>query len=110
MDDGELERQQSGVSITCALPSAVDTEFASRSSLEDSAIFSLPGVRRIGGIVLAADAVAACVLDATLRGHAEVVPGILPRLYVGLADCRLLPPPLARGLAAFSFGASPFAQ
>ena len=96
------------MSITCALPSAVDTEFASRSHLEGAAIFTLPGARTVGGVVMSAEAVAKVALDATLARRPEVVPGILPRLYVGMADRRLLPRPLARGLAAFSFGASPW--
>lgn len=105
----ELRRAQCPVSVTCALPSAVDTEFAAASSLEASAIFSLPPlVRQLGGIVMGADAVAACLLDAAHRGQAEVVPGVLPRLYVGLTDWRLLPQPLSRAIAAFSFGKSPF--
>ena len=52
--------------------------------------------------------VAACALEAALRGRAEVVPGLLPRLYVGLTDRRLLPVPVARGLAAFCFADTPF--
>ena len=43
-----------------------------------------------------------------MRGRAEVVPGLLPRLYVGLTDHRLLPVPVARGLAAFCFADAPF--
>ena len=52
--------------------------------------------------------VAACALEAAMRGRAEVVPGLLPRLYVGLTDHRLLPVPVARGLAAFCFADAPF--
>jgi len=105
----ELRRQKSGVYVTCALPSAVDSEFALHSSLQSSAIFTLPGVRMVGGIVLSADKVAACALEATLRRRAEVVPGLVPRLYVGLTDGLGMPRWASRGLAAFSFGRSPFA-
>ena len=103
----EHRASETGVSVTYALPSAIDTEFAARSGLEQSAVFSLPGVRRIGGIVMSSDAVASKVLQAALRGRPEVVPGVLPRLYVGMTDRRLLPRPLARAIAAFSFGPSP---
>ena len=106
----EHRASKTGVSVTYALPSAIDTEFAARSGLEQSAIFSLPGVRRIGGIVMSSDAVASKVLHAALRGRPEVVPGFLPKLYVGMADRRLLPAPLARALAAFSFGPSPLVR
>ena len=106
----ELRRQGSAVSVTCAMPSAVDTEFAARSSLQSSAIFSLGVMGRVGGIVMSADGVAACALSAAHRRQSEVVPGLLPRLYVGLTDRRLLPRPLARAIAAFSFGESPFAN
>ena len=41
-------------------------------------------------IVFRSGQVAACALEAALRGRAEVVPGLLPRLYVGLTDRRLL--------------------
>ena len=41
-------------------------------------------------ILLYSGQVAACALQAALRGRAEVVPGLLPRLYVGLTDRRLL--------------------
>ena len=41
-------------------------------------------------ILLYSGQVAACALEAALRGRAEVVPGLLPRLYVGLTDRRLL--------------------
>ena len=41
-------------------------------------------------IWLCSGQVAACALEAALRGRAEVVPGLLPRLYVGLTDRRLL--------------------
>ena len=40
----------------------------------------------------------------------EAVPGLLPRLYVGLTDRRILPRRLARGLAAFSFGKPPWSK
>ena len=98
------------VSVTCALPSAVDgTEFSAASGLEGSAIFSLPrGMRRLGGTVMSAEAVAKCALDAALSGRAEVVPGLFPRLFVGLADRRLLPPAWTRGIAAFCFADAPF--
>ena len=103
----ELRKQRTNVRVTCALPSAVDSEFAQRSGLSNAAIFSLPGVRRVGGIVMSAEAVASCAYKAALNGRAEIVPGLLPRLYVGLTDRRLLPRPLARGIAAFSFAESP---
>lgn len=99
----ELKAARTGVSVTCALPSAVDTEFSSRSGLGTAAIFSLPGVRKIGGIVLPAHAVATSAVNAALRGRSEVVPGLMPRLYVGLTDCGLLPGPISRAVAAFSF-------
>ena len=106
------ELRRSGLSLTCALPSAVDgTEFSAKSGLERSAIFSLPGgVRRVGGTVMSADAVARCALDTALRGRAEVVPGLFPRLFVGMSDRRLLPAPWARGIAAFCFAERPFGK
>ena len=58
--------------------------------------------------IVFAGQVAACALEAAMRGRAEVVPGLLPRLYVGLTDRRLLPVPVARGLAAFCFADAPF--
>ena len=100
---GELRSK--GVSVTCGLPGAVDTEFASRSGLSDAAVFSLPGVRKIGGVVVSAERAARVMLAATLRGQREVVPGVLPRIYVSCAG--LLPSRLSRSIAAFSFGRSP---
>lgn len=106
------ELKSGGLSITCAMPSAVDgTEFSANSGLERSAIFSLPGgVRRLGGTVMSADAVAKCALDAALRGRAEVVPGLFPRVFVGMTDRRLLPGRWARGIAAFCFADAPFGR
>ena len=102
------ELRHAGVHVTCALPSAVDSEFSSASGLERAAIFTLPGVRSVGGIVLSSEAVAKCALDACLRGRREIVPGLAPRLYVGMTDRRLLPTSLSRALAAFSFATSPW--
>ena len=59
---------------------------------------------------MSADAVARCALDAALRGRAEVVPGLFPRLFVGMSDRRLLPAPWARGIAAFCFAERPFGK
>ena len=101
----ELRAAKADVSVTYAMPAAVDTEFASTAGITTSAIFTLPGVRRVGGIVMSAEAAAASIVDAALRGKPECVPGILPRVYVALADRRLLPG--ARGLAAFSFAPAP---
>ena len=70
----ELRKQRTNVRVTCALPSAVDSEFAQRSGLSNAAIFSLPGVRRVGGIVMSAEAVASCAYKAALKGRAEIVP------------------------------------
>ncbi len=101
------ELRQSGVSVTCAMPGAVDSEFAAQSGLEQSAVFSLPGVRSVGGVVLSAERAARIMLAATLRGQREVVPGLLPRMYVGLSDRRIVPTALSRAIASFSFGAAP---
>ena len=75
-----------GVSITMALPSAIDTEFQHASGLATARVFTLPGVRKVGGIVMSAEAVSRATLDAALKGRLEVVPGLLPRLFVGLTD------------------------
>lgn len=100
----ELRRAKADVTITCALPGAVDTEFSRSSGLDSAKIFSLPGVRRLpGGIVLQPAAVARTAMDATLRGQREVVPGFLVRAFVGMTDRRLLPSRIARGIASFSF-------
>ena len=100
----EQRRLRTGVSVTVALPSAIDTEFQQASGLATARVFTLPGVRRIpGGIVMSAEAVSRAVLNAALRGRPEVVPGFLPRTFVGLADRGLLPKPLARAIAAFAF-------
>ena len=100
----EQRRLRTGVSVTIALPSAIDTEFQQASGLATARVFTLPGVRKIpGGIVMSAEAVSRAVLKAALRGRPEVVPGFLPRTFVGLADRRLLPKPLARAIAAFAF-------
>ena len=101
------ELRRSGVSVTCGMPGAVDSEFASKSGLDKSAVFSLPGVRSVGGVVLSAERAARIMLSATLRGQREVVPGVLPRMYVGLSDRRIIPASLSRAIAAFSFGAAP---
>lgn len=101
------ELRRSGVSVTCGMPGAVDSEFASKSGLEKSAVFSLPGVRSVGGVVLSAERAARIMLSATLRGQREVVPGVLPRMYVGLSDRRIIPASLSCAIAAFSFGAAP---
>ena len=102
----ELRQQRCGVSVTCALPSAVDTEFARASGLEHAATFTLPGVRLLGA-VQSADAVARSALAAARARRAEVVPGWLPRAYVGLTDGVGMPRALTRWLAAVSFGAAP---
>jgi len=102
-----VELRRSGVTVTCAMPGAVDSEFASKSGLEASAVFTLPGVRKVGGVVLSANLAAKQMLAAALRGQREIVPGLLPRLYVGLSDRRMLPVGLSRSIAAFSFGAVP---
>ena len=47
-------------------------------------------------MVLSAEDAAQQMLSAALAGRAEIVPGLLPRLYVGLTDARLLPMPLSR--------------
>lgn len=99
----EQRRLRTGVSITMALPSAIDTEFQHASGLATARVFTLPGVRKVGGIVMSAEAVSRATLDAALKGRPEVVPGLLPRLFVGLTDRRLLPKPLARAIAAFAF-------
>ena len=100
----ELRRNGGGVTVTCALPSAIDTEFQAASGLATAKVFTLPGVRRLpGGVVLSAEAVAKTATTAALRGRPEIVPGLLPRAFVGLSDRRLLPRPLARAIAAFCF-------
>ena len=66
----------------------------------------MPGVRSIGGIVMKPEAVAKQCLAATLRGQQEIVPGVLPRVFVGLTDRRLLPRRLSRAIAAFAFDVS----
>ena len=98
------EVRPSGVCVTYAMPCAVDTEFAAVSGLQRARVFSLPGVRQFGsGVVLPADAVASAAVEATVRGKREVVPGFVPRLFVGLADRRILPTRVSRAIAAFAF-------
>jgi short-subunit dehydrogenase len=102
------ELRHSGVGVTLALPSAVDSEFASQSGLDQAAVFNLPFARHLGGIVMQPRDVARSVLSATHKGRREVVPGLMPKLYVGLSDHRVLPPRLSRALASFCFGNSPW--
>ena len=63
-----------------------------RASLEGAAIFSLPGVRRIGGIVLSADAVAEHTLGARGEQPREA------RCYKPLTIIRKKPDGSAEGL------------
>ena len=56
---------------------------------------------------MTADTAAAQIFKDAMRGKRESVPGVLPRVYVGLTGLGLLPVPLARIVAGFAFGQSP---
>lgn len=99
------ELKPAGVAVTCLLPGATDTGFASVGGLETSSIFTLPGVRTLGA-VLPASTVAAAALDAAEAGRAEVVPGFLNKAFV--LFCALTPSIFSRKVAQFAFGRNPF--
>ena len=101
---GSLRRElaPSGVAVTCLLPGATETEFASRASIERAMIFNFP-FARAAGLVLAPTAVARVGVDALAAGRATAIPGFLNAAYRTQAS--LMPAGLAADFAAACFGA-----
>eukprot|EP00804_Cyclotella_cryptica_P021717 CCRYP_012876-RB/>CCRYP_012876-RB protein AED:0.06 eAED:0.06 QI:334/0.8/0.83/1/0.8/0.66/6/506/945 len=85
----EMERY--GIGVTCLLPGAVrDTDFASRSSVEDAVCFQVPGYAK------SPEMVAGEGVKALMLGYPEVYPGWENRIFakLGLPFC----PPRIAGL------------
>ncbi|KAL7521684.1 hypothetical protein ACHAWX_006358 [Stephanocyclus meneghinianus] len=85
----EMERY--GIGVTCLLPGAVrDTDFASRSSVEDAVCFQVPGYAK------SPEMVAGEGIKALMLGYPEVYPGWENRIFakLGLPFC----PPRIAGL------------
>ena len=91
------ELRPCGVSVTCVLPGATDTEFAQQAGMQKSLVFSMPCGRRLG-VVLDPNIVARRGLAAAHAGKGEVVPGMLYKAFAVLA--KVAPAPVARRVGA----------
>ena len=82
----ELESQ--GIAVTCVMPGAViETNFAARSCMNDSAVFSVPF------LTITPQMVAEATVKGMLRGEQEIIVGFVYKI-LGRIGCYLLPPRL----------------
>jgi short-subunit dehydrogenase len=75
------ELKGSGVSVTCLMPGATDTEFFERADLMDTRMADIPK--------MAPDKVARIGFDAMLKGEADVVAGLSNKAQVAMS--KLMP-------------------
>ena len=90
------ELRPAGVSVTCLMPGATTTEFASSAHTEAAPGFSMVGARATG-LLMSPKVVARRGFRACLAGRAECSPGLLNTAFLRLGP--LLP---ARGGAAIA--------